>query len=145
MPCEENWTIDVVFNAPADTTQRTLVFCLNFNGDTISGDVDILSPESVLKDLSSVSGTRRDLPHVMSTNPARPVRLMTLNFTWGNTRVVLSGTTFPDGAQNRFEGDIAAFAVLAAGAPSGAKVSSPTEQIVGPSDGDKGTGNGTQT
>jgi len=144
MPCEENWTIDVVFNSPADTTTRTLVFCINFNGDTISGDVDLLV-NGELRDLSLVTGTIRVLPNVLTPNPNRPVRLMSLNFTWGGTRVLLSGTTFPVGAQNRFDGDISAFSVLAAGAPSGATSSAPTEQIVGPSDGDKGTGTGTQT
>ena len=120
MPCDQNWTVDVVFNAPADTTPRTLVFCLNLNGDTISGDVDLFS-NGQSTDLSLVTGTTRVLTDVPTPDPTRPIRLMTLNFNWGTTRVVLSGTIFPVGAQNRFACDICAFAVLAAGAPSGSR------------------------
>jgi hypothetical protein len=141
MACEkpaQEWTIDVNFKAPADTSTHTLVFCLSFDGDGITGNVEILS-NGVLVPLSSVTGTNRVVSEVASPSPTVPVKLMTLSFTWGTARVVLSGNTFPEGAQNQVRGHVAAFAAQAGNAP-------PTEdEIVAPSDGDKGTVTGTQT
>ena len=138
---QQEWTIDMVINPPTPESLRTLVFCLNV-GDTITGNVDILSQDGEAEALSTVTGLKRVQSELVNIPEELRPALMTLNFTWGDTQVVLSGNTFANGTQNRFAGH---FRALASNGSDPAP-NPPTEGGGNaPSVNDTGTGTGTQT
>lgn len=72
--------------------------------------------------------------------------MMTLKFTWGSRKVVLTGNTFPVGPVNKFEGRFVAFNTF----PDEESARAESENanalaLPEPGDGDTGTGTGTQT
>ena len=143
MPCDppnEEWTIDALIDQQPVANTRRLIFCLSINGGSITGAVRIRTSDLEVVHLSDVTGNHRVLTEVTSEDPGRPATMMTLKFTWGPRKVMLTGNTFPVGPVNRFEGRFVAFASLPQ--PEGANALALPES---PGDGDTGTGTGTQT
>ena len=143
MPCDppnQEWTIDALIDQQPVANTRRLIFCLSINGGNITGAVRIRTSDLEVVHLSDVTGHHRLLTEVKSQDPSRPAAMMTLKFTWGPRKVMLTGTTFPVGPVNKFEGRFVAFASLAQ--PEGANALALPEA---PGDGDTGTGTGTQT
>lgn len=134
----QEWTLDVELDPPAVQGTRTIVFCILVDGDRINGKVDVISNDEAVF-LSNVTGRNQVLTRLISPDPMRPVRLMTLNFTWGTTNVVLSGAVFPEGLLNRFEGRLSAFG----SAEPGAQLTE--DESSAPRGNDTGTATGTQT
>ena len=132
----EEWTIRTLTDPRPGrpSVENFLVFRLSFEGEIISGEVsDGLSGEF----LSAVNGTRQSLG---SLGLAESANLMTLNFSRETTRVMMSGVVF----ERNFQGRFTTFGAeqLAAAGPVGSLA------IILPqagSDGDTGTGTGTQT
>lgn len=150
MPCDppnQEWTIDTLLDQQPVANTRRLIFCLNIQGNNITGAVRIRTSDLEVVNLSEVTGHQRVLAEVTSQDPARPATLMTLKFTWGTRRVMLTGNTFPFGTVNRFEGRFVAFASLPE--PEGASAEPASANAMAlpeaPGDGDTGTGTGTQT
>jgi hypothetical protein len=145
MPCDppnQEWTIDTLIDAQPVADTRRLIFCLAIEGEKVTGEVKIKTSDNEVVHLSSVAGQSRALTEVISQDPARPATLMTLTFTWGTTRMVLSGNTFPVGPVNQFFGRFLAFASAATLEPAPPDGGGLPEA---PGDGDTGTGTGTQT
>ncbi|HET6976037.1 MAG TPA: hypothetical protein VFI24_06930 [Pyrinomonadaceae bacterium] len=133
---KEEWTIRTLTDArPGRTSaEEFLVFCLSVDEGIITGEVsDGISGEF----LSAVNGTRQSLGPLGLDESAS---LMTLNYSKETTRIMMSGVIFERNFQGRFT-------TFAAEQPAAAGVSS-NLAIVLPqagSDGDTGTGTGTQT
>lgn len=143
MPCDQpdqEWTIDTLLDSQPVAKTRRLIFCLSIQGSNIKGAVRIRTSDLEVVHLSEVIGHHRVLTEVKSQDPARPATMMTLKFTWGSKKVMLSGNTFPVGPVNKFEGRFVAFDSLAEN--EGARAAALPEA---PGDGDTGTGTGTQT
>jgi len=143
MPCDppnQEWTIDALIDQQPVANTRRLIFCLSINGGNIVGAVRIRTSDLEVVDLSEVTGHHRVLTEVKSQDPARPATMMTLKFTWGTRKVMLTGNTFPLGPVNKFEGRFVAFNSLPEN-ESANELALPEA----PGDGDTGTGTGTQT
>jgi hypothetical protein len=139
------WTITVTNDASPNkpSSQRIIVFCLavDSNNGKINGAVSLSDGTF----LSSVTGI--DQP-IMNANLDlnTPLSLMTLIFTWGTTNVTMTGYTFSVGPLRKFSGRYTAFE--SAGLVSSfASVTAAANPVLptAPSDGDTGTGTGTQT
>lgn len=122
-PTENLWKIDTQIDPSPGSQPKDpilLEFCLDISAGAITGEVFEANTF-----LSRVSGTEEPI----ATN----LSLMTLNFTWPPSNVKLVGFRLGE-PPSRFIGKFAAFGMVdAAGA------------ILGPSDGDTGTGTGSQT
>jgi hypothetical protein len=148
MACEdpnEEWTI--VTETDGSGAKGMLVFCFTINGTNITGEVSELPVDeegNVTGDPVYLSGdvTGSDEPIPGAAN----LSFLTINFPWGDSRVMMAGIKFQDDTPHTFRGRFSAFASveLASAAAAGAlKVASVTPQA--PGDGDTGTGTGTQT
>ena len=113
-----------------ETEIKVLVFCINVENGIIKGEVSDLTTGEP-KQLSPVTGTSQPLTELGL--PIPPTQ-MTLIFTWGTAKVMLSGTTFLNANTNKFLGRFSTFKTAVNGGTS------PVEEI-----GDTGTGTGTQT
>ena len=143
MPCDppnQEWTINVLIDKQPEANTRRLVFCVSINGGTITGAVRIRTSDLEVVHLSDVTGHHRVLTEVKSEDPTRPAAMMTLNFNWGQRKVMLTGNTFPLGTLNKFDGRFVAFASI----PQTEDVNA-AALPESPGDGDTGTGTGTQT
>jgi len=132
----EEWTIETVTDARPNrpSTTQILVFCLSIDQGMITGEVADGVTGQVL---SLVKGTRESLGRLGLDEASS---LMTLNFSNGPARVMMSGVTFLRNFRGRFTSFVDA-QVAAMGSVSEPGTASPFV----PSDGDTGTGTGSQT
>jgi len=128
------------------STRGLLVFCLGINpAGKIRGRVS----ELPIDDDGNVVGDPIPLGKVKGhQDPTEDpsVFVMTLDFRWGGSRVIMAGTRFQSNTPNTFAGRFTAFSSAGLAAAAGGHTSITT--IVtpqAPGDGDTGTATGTQT
>jgi hypothetical protein len=144
---KEEWTISTeTDNAGA---KGLLVFCVSLDGTSLTGEVTELPVDgngnvtgAPVYLCGDVKGSDEPLPG------AANLSLMTFNFLWRNTRVMLAGVRFRGATPNTFKGRFSAFSSMEfarAAAASADGVSLAAAPPLAPGDGDTGTGTGTQT
>lgn len=125
MTCEnDEWTIELVRDNPSTPSwESTLVFCIEIDGNAITGDVyEGVEPTLI----SSVTGTYAALTGVSGG-------LISLDFTWSGIDVCVAGVTYDDNP-TKLTGRYWAYGS-----------SSLLEEDPAPADGDTGTATGQQT
>ncbi len=142
MACDapnQQWKIDTLIDGHPESEMAILVFCLSIKDGIINGEGSDLSDGNPVP-ISPVTGTSQSIAQLDQGVDVLPTQ-MTLNFTWRESTVMLSGTTFRDGNQNKFLGRFFAFKSPAVNGGGGPVVADETA----PSGNDTGTGTGTQT
>jgi hypothetical protein len=132
----QEWTIFTLVDGRPESERAKLVFCLSIKDDgRIEGEgTDVFGQN---ESLSPVTGTSQPLP-ALDQGFSTPPTQMTLNFTWRQSKAVLSGTTFRNGGANKFLGRFATFKSTGVNDGSaGIEPGAATEDV--------GTGTGTQT
>ena len=142
----EEWT---VFTTTDTTSKRALlVFCLRINGGgKITGRVNELPIDSG----GTVIGDPIDLGKVKGhqdpTAEDPSVHVLTLDFHWGGSKVIVAGIRFTSSTPDTFSGRFSAFGGAGRAAAAGVQPSSGATTVASaaPADGDTGTATGTQT
>jgi hypothetical protein len=137
------WEIHMFNDADPDQ-DNLLTFCLRFTGVAVTGRVSLdVEGELVLLD-DRVRGTRKPIPV-----PEDPEGAMDLSFRWDDEteaiRVFLGGHVFKEDEAVRFIGRFHAFATDEQFSAEGIEPGVQAARLLGPGDGDTGTGTGQQT